>query len=315
MIVLSVIVCTHNPREHYISRVLDALRNQSLDLAKWELIIVDNLSDPPLSGRIDLNWHPSSQLVREEAAGLTHARLRGIGQAVADLLVFVDDDNVLQPDYLETALDISVKYPWLGAWGGGLVSEFEVNPPLWTKRYWSLLGLREVKRDAWSNLLNHFETTPIGAGMSVRALVARHYAKAVRNDPLRLSMDRSGNSLMSGGDIDLAYTACDLGFGTGVFKGLRLTHLIPALRLEKDHLLRLQEWNLASDVVLRAFRGEYPATPKKQGILKRIFQSYCNRLQPRIKREFMAAQTRGYQRGADILRKAGSVSDKSSDTL
>ena len=41
-------------------------------------------------------------------------------------------------------------------------------------------------------------------------------------------LDRTGNSLISGGDQDLAACACDLGYGVGVIAALRLTHLIPA---------------------------------------------------------------------------------------
>ena len=46
--------------------------------------------------------------------GLTYARLRGIKEASGDLLVFVDDDNVLDPDYLETVQRVAEEKPFLG---------------------------------------------------------------------------------------------------------------------------------------------------------------------------------------------------------
>ena len=97
---ISVIICTRNPREDYLRRTLDALKAQSLPKDQWELLVVDNASDAPLAGRFDLSWHPNARHVREEKVGLTHARLHGIAASQADLLVFVDDDNVLRPDYL-----------------------------------------------------------------------------------------------------------------------------------------------------------------------------------------------------------------------
>ena len=63
---LSVIICTHNPRLDYLRRVLAALQNQTLSSGEWELVMVDNASHTPLSGTIDLSWHPQGRVVREE---------------------------------------------------------------------------------------------------------------------------------------------------------------------------------------------------------------------------------------------------------
>jgi len=41
---VSVIVCTHNPRLEYLSRTLEALREQMLPKGEWELLVIDNAS-------------------------------------------------------------------------------------------------------------------------------------------------------------------------------------------------------------------------------------------------------------------------------
>ena len=92
---LSVIICTHNPRQHFLLRVLSALERQSLPAIEWELIIVDNASARPIAEMFDISWHPLGRHVSEEKLGLTSARLRGIEEAKGEFLVFVDDDNVL----------------------------------------------------------------------------------------------------------------------------------------------------------------------------------------------------------------------------
>src|SRR5260370_10394712 len=115
---LSVIICTHNPRWHYFRRCFDALRDQRPPYDRCELVVVDNRSDEPLADRIDLAWHPDAHIVREESLGLTPARLRGIRESRGDLLVFVDDDNVLDADFLATAHRISQERPFLGSWRG-----------------------------------------------------------------------------------------------------------------------------------------------------------------------------------------------------
>src|SRR5271170_3727335 len=102
----SVIICTHNPRQDYLRLTLEGLEKQTLPKERWELLLIDNASKEPLAGKWDLSWHPNARHIREEELGLTPARLRGIKESKGGLLVFVDDDNVLEVNYLETALDI-----------------------------------------------------------------------------------------------------------------------------------------------------------------------------------------------------------------
>jgi glycosyltransferase involved in cell wall biosynthesis len=256
MIDLSVIICTHNPRPHYLPRVLDALRAQTLPLEQWELLLVDNASSEPLASRVDLSWHPLASHVHEPALGLTPARLRGIDLARASVLVFVDDDNVLQREYLARARDITAKNPQLGAWGGNIRPEFETPPPEWTRPYWKFLANREVPQDRIARSLAYDPaTTPFGAGMCVRREVAKRYAEQLSKSTVRQSLDRKGQSLASAGDIDLALTACEMGMDAGVFARLELTHLIPPERLTEDYLLRLCKSLAMSSLLLRLIRG------------------------------------------------------------
>src|SRR5262249_29472954 len=70
-----------------------------------------------------------------------------------------------------------------------------------------------------------------------------------------LQLDRTGTSLLSGGDNDLAACACDVGLGVGIFTSLKLTHLIPPDRLTLSYLVRLTEGIYFSAVVLAHFRA------------------------------------------------------------
>jgi len=105
------------------------LAAQSLPRHQWELLLIDNASNPNVCENFDLSWHPAARCIPESKLGLTHARMRGIREAWADVLVFVGDDNVLGADYLENELQISEKYPLIGAWGGQTRGEYEIEPP------------------------------------------------------------------------------------------------------------------------------------------------------------------------------------------
>lgn len=238
---LSVIICSHNPRPTYFSKCLTALRSQTLPLSSWELVIVDNRSDTTLAGCTDVAWHPCARIIRDETLGLTPARLRGIRESKGDLLVFVDDDNVLDADFLETAQRIMEERPFLGSWSGQCRPGFEQAPPEWTRRYWGSLCIHEFEHDVWSNLPRLADTMPCGAGLCVRRQVALSYLQVHESGKRSVQFDRAGASLMSGGDNDLAICACALGLGVGLVASLKLTHLIPPERLTLDYLARLVE--------------------------------------------------------------------------
>ena len=61
------------------------------------------------------------------------------------------------------------------------------------------------------------------------------------NSPYRQLRDLEGPSLVSGGDTDLALTACDTGSGAGIFRTLVVRHLISRHRVEPQYIVRLAE--------------------------------------------------------------------------
>ncbi|OYW74779.1 MAG: hypothetical protein B7Z37_16425, partial [Verrucomicrobia bacterium 12-59-8] len=259
---ISVIICTHNPRPHSFARVLESLKQQTLAQAQWELLLIDNASAEPINSKFDLSWHSNARGIREESLGLTSARLRGIADSIGDLLVFVDDDNVLALDYLQTAIEIAASFPCIGAFGASIAGEFEVPPPAHLKPYLAGLAVCELTRDYWSNDLVWSWSTPYGAGMVVRRPVGEHYARMVIQDEHRRLLDRLGTGLSSGGDTDLAFCAIDLGFGNGRFQKLKLTHLITKERLTDEYILRLYVGFDQAGRHLEQIRPASPSNPR-----------------------------------------------------
>jgi glycosyltransferase involved in cell wall biosynthesis len=248
---LSVIICTHNPRQEYLSRTLEALRAQTLPMGEWELVLVDNASRSPVATSVSLTWHPNGRHVREEVLGLTPARLRGIQETQGQLLVFVDDDGILESSYLETAMRIGESRPDLGCWGAGCIKpEYEQPPPEWLATWDDALAIRRLDRDFWANIpgLNH--SLPFGLGMCLRRKVAVQYAMRCQNDSVRRYLGRSGASLTSCEDTDIGMLACALGMGTASFIGLKITHLIPKRRTTSHYMSRLIAGRAESAVIL-----------------------------------------------------------------
>ena len=107
----------------------------------------------------------------------------------------------------------------------------------------------------WSNLPRLPETMPCGGGLCVRRNVALSYLHLHESGKRSFQFDRTGTSLLSGGDNDLAACACDLGLGVGLIASLKLTHLIPPERLTVDYLARLAEGIHYSSALLDSEHG------------------------------------------------------------
>jgi glycosyltransferase involved in cell wall biosynthesis len=266
-LLISVLVCARNPRPEYLARTLGALRAQTLPFPFWELLVVDNASTPPLPPAAGLPGHPGARVVREPRLGLTPARLRGIAEAQAPLLVFVDDDNVLAADYLACAVRLFAEQPHLGAAGGPVLPEWETVPPEWTRSFHGLLALRDlgpgIRVCKGGPGVGWPDFAPVGAGLVARRMAAQAYALALEHDTDRQALDRSGESLASGGDNDLVFSILHGGGDVGYFPELRLTHLIPEARLRTGYLTRLNAGIMRTWVLVLHLHGQcpWPAIP------------------------------------------------------
>lgn len=234
---LSVILPTHNPHAGRLARALAALRLQSLPPDRWETVLVDNASSAAVTN--GGNGPANLRIIREPILGLTSARRRGLQESTGEIIVMVDDDNALAPDYLERVLAHFAANPRIGALGGRSVPEFEVEPPAWVREFDDLLACRDLGS---APLISAPETreyptfAPIGAGMALRRAAVQRWLEDASSGNLP---DRRGTALTSSGDNDIIFTVLRSGWQVGYFPDLTLTHLIPASRLQPDYLARL----------------------------------------------------------------------------
>ncbi len=252
---ITAIICTHQPRQAVLAETLAHLQRQTLPVAEWELILVDNASNPAVGPTGLCSWHPHGRIVVEPELGLTNARLKGIAESRGELLVFVDDDNWLDPDYLAQALKLHAgTSPSLGAFGGQNIGKFECPPEPWHASYFWLLAIREFSEPKWSREMSSGEVVPAGAGLCVRRDVAQHYREiCAKRADVRI-LDRKGTAvLLQHGDIHLVKSAVDLGYSVGNFPQLRLQHFMPASRLELSYLTRLWAGTVTSNFLLSYF--------------------------------------------------------------
>ena len=262
---LSVIIPTYNPNRDRLEQTLIGLKQQTLTVDRWELLIVDNATpDLDYVTSFDCSWHPAATVIREDRIGLTRARLAGIAASQGKFLVFVDDDNVLHPDYLSRVIDILQHDPSLGVIGGKSIPKFEAMPEPWIHQFHVCLALRDfgdhAKTYTYADHDNNQypEYAPIGAGMALRREAGEYYRDRIQSDPNRQSFDRTGRSLQSGGDCDINLTLLAANWKVGYFPQLQLTHLIPPGRTTASYLARLSHATSRSWVQVLTVHGICP---------------------------------------------------------
>lgn len=266
---LSVILPSHNPHRGRLARTLAGLRAQTLPAAYWETVLVDNASSPEVKAEEIVDLAPDNlRIVRETRLGLTPARRCGFSEAAGELIVMVDDDNVLAPDYLEQVVALLDSNPKIGALGGRSVGEFETpRPGWWQPEFDGLLACRDLGSMplVCESLLNPRTArneyplcAPIGAGMALRRAAMSLWLSDSTTDTLP---DRQGGSLSSSGDNDIVLSVLRGGWHLAYFPSLSLTHLIPSGRLQAGYLARLNRGIARSWVQVLAKHNANPWRP------------------------------------------------------
>jgi glycosyltransferase involved in cell wall biosynthesis len=262
---VSVVIPAHNPNRGRLRETLMGLRRQTLPMERWETLLVDNASSEfPDAGELSRSAPGNLRVIREANLGLTSARMAGFRSAAGTLIVLVDDDNVLAPDYLAQVVAIFGREPHLGAAGGKSRPVFETPPAPWMSEFFPLLAIRDLGESeiiattltpAGSAVRQYPDCAPIGAGMALRSDAAIAWAARVEHDPQRRRLDRTGSELVSGGDNDIILTLLEQGLAVGYFPSLRLDHLIPASRLDPGYLARLNRAIQRSWIRVLALHG------------------------------------------------------------
>ncbi|MDN3497306.1 glycosyltransferase family A protein [Planococcus sp. APC 4015] len=94
---ITVVVCTRD-RGALLRESLTAIRE--LDHPFVEVVVVDNAPSTSETADLLADEFPGFRYVREDAAGLSHARNAGLRAASSSIVAFTDDDVIVDPQWL-----------------------------------------------------------------------------------------------------------------------------------------------------------------------------------------------------------------------
>ena len=101
---LSVVIATYD-RQPLLRRLLQDLDAQTLEPSRFEVIAVDDGSKEDARAALaGLETRYAHRIERQENAGAAAARQRGVDLARGKIVVFLDDDMQVKPDFLEKHL-------------------------------------------------------------------------------------------------------------------------------------------------------------------------------------------------------------------
>ena len=96
---ISVIVPTYN-RPDRVRACVRALAAQTLPRASFEIVVVDDGSDGERPSTVDWGIDAPVRVIRQDNAGPSVARNRGVAESRGDILAFTDDDCCPEPGWL-----------------------------------------------------------------------------------------------------------------------------------------------------------------------------------------------------------------------
>lgn len=244
MIAIDIVICTYN-RAARLDAVLAALQQQVCgNEIEWRVLVIDNASTDATADIVEahiLNGSlPGLRCVFEPQQGLTAARLRGVRETTAPWIAFVDDDNFLLPTWLEEIGRAIRRHDAAGGFGGRIILDWEVQPPAYLKEFGFCFAEQNPGDEdcVVDNLA--------GAGMVLRrsALVESGWFDRP------LVADRVGKSLVSGGDVEMAQRIRSAGYSLWFTPRAVLKHRIPADRMSRRYLFRINRELGASSAVI-----------------------------------------------------------------
>lgn len=232
---LTVIICTYN-RAKYIGGLLESVAANDLAKSAYEIVLVDNnctdntreICEVFATKHKDVNF----RYVVESEQGLSAARNKGIKEAKGDVLVYIDDDALVDTDYLRTYAEWFEMHPETMGCGGPIEPLYETEEPAWMTPYTKAL------LTGWMNYGDKVREYPRGRypGGGNAAYRKEVFEKA---GLFNTALGRKGGNLMGSEEKDIFDKMHTQHMQVLYLPTPVLHHIIPQTKLEDDYFNRL----------------------------------------------------------------------------
>ncbi len=236
---VSVVICCHNSAK----RLPETLRHLSAQQVSrnipWEILVIDNASTDETAEVARRCWPADSsaplRVGLEPRLGIGNARFKSFTEAQYEIIGFIDDDNWVAPNWVESVADFFERHPEASAVGGPSRAAFETPPPKWFSLVSPCYAIGDQHRFA-GDITDQPGTLLWTAGMSLRKAKA---LELIENGFHFLACGGSELNLKTGEDTELCFALRASGGHLYYEPKLAIEHFMPADRLTWTKALRL----------------------------------------------------------------------------
>ena len=248
---VSIVVCTFNGANLLPETIRHIAQQRVRPDIQWEVIIIDNASIDDTSRIVEAEWGKYNhslqfRLLYQPEAGLAYARELALKNAQYEFVLFCDDDNWLDLDYVNRAYDLMLQRPSIGVLGGNGELLFETSPPDWLGENSIFANGPQAKESGSVK-----SRVVYGAGFVIRNTA---FKAAVEMGFKSMLTDRVAGKLSAGGDYEICYAIALAGYDIWYDEELKFKHFIPGSRTCWDYNIRLIREGVKSFEVLIPYR-------------------------------------------------------------
>jgi glucosyl-dolichyl phosphate glucuronosyltransferase len=270
---VTVAICTWN-RAKLLDQTLVQMRSlQVPDGVSWELLVVNNNCTDATDAVIAKHTGvlPLRRLL-ETNLGLSNARNRVIAVANGEMILWTDDDVLVDPGWMVAYLDAAAKWPDASFFGGPIFPWFEVPPPAWAAERLDKLSSAFVIRasECESKSIGH-ENVPWGANMAFR----RSCLREIVFDP---HFGRKGTGMLGGEEAMVFHGLLKQGkIGRWVGEA-KLRHFVEAERCTPKYVYRSFQGLSETAALMRKLKNPHVRSPLPRWALRMWLEASWRRL-------------------------------------
>jgi glucosyl-dolichyl phosphate glucuronosyltransferase len=218
---LTVAIPTYN-RADFLRQTLAGIARQDFSPDAFEVLVIDNNSTDHTRAVVAefAGSNPAPRYLLETKQGLDYGRNRAIAEARGCIIVFADDDILMQPDWL-TQLTAPLRTDTahrVGAVGGEVIPVFPDGLPPWVAEWHAPLAFRA---DAGPLEARH---SPMGANLALPKWVFEKLGV------FHTALDRAAGNYFSGGDSEMVRRVRAAGLEVWFVPAAAVQHQMPASR-------------------------------------------------------------------------------------
>lgn len=196
-IFISIVICTHNRcglLNDALQSFLEATGRESIS---HEFIVIDNKSTDDTKAIVDRYADQFNlRYVYEDKIGVSHARNRGIIEAVGEYIAFADDDVLFSKQWLVELAEGISRWPDVFLFAGKALPKWEIMKPKWYIES-RPFGMRSIIGHFEPNITEgYLDTPPYACNMIVKKEVFERIGK------FDVRLGRIGKKLFSAEEFD-----------------------------------------------------------------------------------------------------------------